>query len=142
MPQLTDEQLARLPAAQRAQLQAMMKGSAGGSPRTNTSKACLTRESLAKALSFSQQNNSCTQKVTSLASDKQEIHLECANPTKGAGDSVKTSGDLIIERVDSEHAKGNMVMKSSGERPMTMKMSFTTKFLSSDCGDVKPMGEK
>ena len=136
MPQLTEEQLAKIPPAQRAQIEAMMKNrGAMGSPRTNTSKVCITKESLAKALNFSQQQNTCTSKVNSLSSTKQEIHIDCAGQFKG-------SGDFIIERVDSEHAKGNMTMKTEGGHAMTMKMTMSTKFLSSDCGDVKPAGEK
>ena len=133
MPQLTDEQLAKIPPAQRAQVEAMMKGR-GGAPRTNVGKVCLTRELLAKALSFGQQSNTngCTQKVTSLSSTRQELHLECSGQMKG-------SGDVIIERVDSEHAKGNMLVKGEGDHPVTIKASFTTKYLGADCGDVKPL---
>lgn len=134
MPQLTDEQLAKIPPAQRAQIEAMMKGR-GGAPQTSTNKVCLTKEALAKALSFGQQNNNCTQKINSLSAAKQEIHMECTGQFKG-------SGDLVVERVDSEHAKGNLLMKTEGDHPTTIKVSFSTKFLSSDCGDVKPMGDK
>jgi hypothetical protein len=66
----------------------------------------------------------------------QNIHMEC---TQGKTNMV---GDLMIERIDSEHAKGNVVMKTSGEQAMNMKMSFTTKWLSADCGDVKPLAAK
>jgi hypothetical protein len=134
MPQIPADKLAQLPPDQRARIEAMMKGRSG---TPTVTKVCMTKESLAKALNFSQNNNSCTQKVTSLSSTKQEIHTECTGQFKGAG-------DLIIERVDSEHAKGEMVMKGDSGRgtPISMKMSFTTKYLGADCGDVKPMGEK
>lgn len=135
MPQIPADKLAQLPPDQRARIEAMMKGR-GATP--NVSKVCLTKEALAKALSFTQNNNNCTQKVTTLSASKQEVHFECTGQFKGAG-------DLIIERLDSEHAKGDMVMKGEGGRggtPMSMKMSFTTKYLGADCGDVKPMGEK
>jgi hypothetical protein len=52
---------------------------------------------------------------------------------------------MTLDRVDAEHMKGNMVMKTSGDastggpgRSMDMKMTFSSKWLSSDCGDVKP----
>jgi hypothetical protein len=67
----------------------------------------------------------------------QTIHMEC---TQG---KTSSSGDLMVERIDAEHARGNMVMKSAvGDQPVNMKMTFTTKWLSSDCGDVKPLGAK
>jgi hypothetical protein len=137
MPQIPEEQLAKMPPEQRARIEAMMKGRGAGGPRTNTSKSCVTRESLEKAMAFGQNEESCTRKVISSSSSKQEIHIECTR-----GKSTMT-GDLTIERQDGEHAKGSMVMKSAGsERPIDMKMSFTSKWLSADCGDVKPITAK
>lgn len=136
LPQLTDEQLAKIPPAQRAQIEAVLKARGGpAGPRTSTGKSCITKETLAKALTFSQQGNSCTTKATSLTSSRQEIHIECTGQFKAAG-------DIIVERVDSEHSKANMQLKSEGDHPMTMKTVYTSKFVSADCGDVKPMGEK
>lgn len=112
-----------------------MKGRGAGGPNTNTVKSCITREMLDKGLNF-QNDKSCTYKVNSSSAGKQEIHLEC---TRG---QMKTAGDVTVERLDSEHVKGNMVMKAEGPTPMNMKMSFDTRFLSSDCGDVKPPAVK
>lgn len=137
MPQIPEEQLAKMPPEQRAKLEAMIKGRGMGGPRTNTSKSCVTRESLEKALSFGQNEESCTRKVVTSSSSKQEIHIECVR-----GKSTMT-GDLTVERLDGEHARGSMVMKSAGaDRPIDMKMSFTSKWLSADCGDVKPITPK
>jgi hypothetical protein len=136
MPQLTEAQLAQIPPAQRAQIEAMMKGRGGpGSPQTTVIKYCQTAESRARALNISPRENGCSTKLTSMSATKEEIHMDCTG-------RFKASGDMVVERVDSEHAKGSMVLKSEGDHPMTMKMSFTTKWLSADCGDVKPLGEK
>jgi len=133
MPQIPEDQLAKMPPERRAQVEAMMKARFG--PRTNTSKSCMTQDSLKRALAFGQNDNSCTRKVVSSSSDRQEIHIEC---TRG---KMTTTGDMTIERLDAEHVKGAMVMKTAGgDRPIDMKMSFTTKWLSADCGDVKPLG--
>jgi hypothetical protein len=48
--------------------------------------------------------------------------------------------------VDSEHLKGDMLMKSTGDssskgsagQNVTVKISFNNKWLAADCGDVKP----
>lgn len=136
MPQLTEAQLAQIPPAQRAQIEAMMKGRGGaGSPQSTVVKYCQTAESRARALNVSPRESGCSTKLTSMSATKEEIHMDCTG-------KFKASGDMVVERVDSEHAKGNMVLKSEGDHPMTIRMSFSTKWLSADCGDVKPLGEK
>lgn len=131
MPQIPEETLAKLPPAQRAQIEARMK--AAGGPRTTTVKSCITRDSLNRGV-FGPTENSCTYKVANSSSSKLEVHMECNR------EKTTMTGDLVVERADSEHAKGTMVMKASeGSMPINMKMTFDTKWLSSDCGDVKPM---
>jgi len=138
MPQLTPDQLAKLPPATRD----MMKGGPGA-PQTNTMKVCITREQLSKPL-LSRQDKSCTNKLVSSTSNTQQIHVECVRG------NTTSAGDLSLERVDSEHLKGDMTMKTAGDsstkgsvgQNMTIKMSFNNKWLSSDCGDVKPASEK
>ena len=138
MPQIPPETLAKMPPAQRAQIEGMMKGRGPGSPHAVTTKSCMTKESIEKAQAFSQSDKSCTSKVVSSSSTKMVMHVEC---TEGAN---KSSGDVTFERVDSEHTKGNMAMKvsSGGAPPMDMKMAMEAKWLSSDCGDVKPVEAK
>jgi hypothetical protein len=138
MPHVTPEQLAKLPPAQRAQVEAMMKGS-GGSPQTDTTKVCITREQLSKPI-FDAGDKGCSYNLTSSSSSSQVIHVEC---TRG---NTKTAGDLTFKRSDSEHLTGDMLMKTTGDsstagsvgQNMTIKLTFANKFLSSDCGNVKP----
>ena len=140
MPQLTPDQLAKMPPDARARVEAMTKGGAGA-PQTTTSKSCITREQLNKSI-FSQQDRGCTTKLVSSTSSSQQVHVEC---TRG---NTQTAGDVNLERTDSEHVKGDMLMKTSGDsstkgsmgQNMTIKISFTNKFLGADCGDVKPSG--
>jgi len=138
MPAIPEETLAKLPPAQRAQIEARMKAAGGaGGPRTNTVKSCITKESLAHGANFAQTDSSCTSKVINSSSTKQEIHMECARG------QTKMSGDATFERVDAEHVKGTIAMKAAeGSMPINMKTSFETKWLSSDCGDVKPPAMK
>jgi len=137
MPQLTPEQLAQLPPEARARLQAMKGGM--GTPRVSTSKACITKEQLSKPLSNIDQ--SCTAKLVSSTSSSQQIHFDCSRG------NTKTVGDLTLNRVDSEHMKGDMAMKATGDgstpgapASVTIKVTFNNKWLSADCGDVKPSG--
>jgi hypothetical protein len=145
--QLTPDQLAKIPEAQRAQVLAMMNGR-GGSPRTTTTKSCVTKESLNRAMAFANDNNqaNCTRKVVSSSSDKIQLHMEC-QPDKT---NMTMVGDMTVERLDAEHVKGSATFKNSGTGPangnaprtMESKMTFSTRWLSADCGDVKPPGEK
>jgi hypothetical protein len=139
MPAMTIPQdaLDKMPPAQRAQVEAMMKGRGSGSPRTTTTKFCLDRDSLRNA--FYNSDKSCTTKLVSSTSSTQQIHVEC---TRG---NTKSTGDLTLERVDAEHMKGTGVFKSAGDastagRSMDMKVTFSNKWVSADCGDVKPVG--
>jgi hypothetical protein len=138
MPPISPEKLAQLPPAQRAQVEAMMKGGAGA-PQTHTSKVCITHEQLSKPI-FDTGQKGCSYNLTSSSSSSQVIHADC---TIG---NTKTAGDLTFKRVDSEHLTGDMLMKTTGDsstngsvgQNSTIKVSFSNKFLSSDCGDVKP----
>src|SRR5580658_1052553 len=95
MPQISPEKLAQLPPAQRAQVEAMMKGGPGA-PQTHTSKVCITRDQLSKPI-FDTGDKSCSYNLTSSSSSSQVIHVDC---TRG---NTKTAGDLTFKRVDSEH---------------------------------------
>ena len=135
MPQLPPEALSRMPPEQRAKVEAMMKsrGGTGGTPMVV--KSCITRETLDRAMAF-KTDKSCTSKVVSSSATKQVIHMECTQ------DKSRMTGDMTVERVDAEHAKGTSVMKTEGEHAMTVKVNFETKWLASDCGDVKPAAAK
>jgi hypothetical protein len=135
--QLTPDQMAKLPPQARAQIEAMQKGA----PQTHTSRSCYTKDQLSKPL-FETGDKACTYKLTNSSSSTQTIHVECLRG------NTKTAGDITLDRVDPEHLKGDMLMKTTGDsstngsigQNMTIKISFTNKFISSDCGDVKPGG--
>jgi Protein of unknown function (DUF3617) len=142
MPQMTPEQMAQMPPAARARVEAMMKGGAGA-PRTSTNKACVTAEQLSRPL-LDNGDKSCTYKLTGSSSSSQNIHVECV---KG---NTNTSGDVALNRIDSEHVKGEVLMKTSGDsstkgsigQNMTIKLSFSNKWLGADCGNVQPSSNK
>lgn len=139
MAPVSDETLAKLPPAQRAQVEAAMKGRGSmGTPQTITTKYCVTRESLSKPM-YNDSGKTCTNKLVNSTANTQQVHVECT-PT-----GMKMVGDVTIQRVDAEHTKGTMVAKTSGGdsgRSIDTKMTINSKWLSSDCGDVKPLGEK
>ena len=137
MPQIPKETLDKMPPAQRAQFEAMMKNRAGaGAPRTTTSKSCTTKETLARGFGVPESKDAeCTWKIISSSSSKAQIHVECASK---AGDPT-SNGDIVMERIDAEHVKGNMTTKAKDDdNAITVKMAFNSKWVSANCGDVKP----
>jgi Protein of unknown function (DUF3617) len=153
MPQLTPEQLAKIPEAQRKQLEAMVNNAASqssgagsaGAPRTTTTKTCVTKEQLAKGMAFGDSNNlNCTRKINQSSGSRIEMHMECQEDKM----KMTLTGDFAVERLDSEHVKGSGNMKTSGAgasgamRNVETKFTMTAKFVSSDCGDVKPASDK
>lgn len=128
---IPEEALARMTPEQRSRVEAMRKGRSGGSPMTT--KVCITRESLSSGAAFSRQQNNCSSKIVSATPGHQQVHVDCDM------EGMKSTGDLTIDRVDAEHTKGQMVMKTSPQgRPVETKMSFESKWVSADCGNVKP----
>ena len=128
--------LDKMPAEQRARIEGAMKNMAG-SPQTTNVKSCVTREGIEKAIARanSNQGNACSTKLVSSSASKVEIHVDCTQEKN----NVKSSGDMTVERRDSEHIAGTGALKSTmNGRDMDMKWSMTGAFVSSDCGNVKP----
>ena len=132
MPALPAELLAKLTPEQRAKMEAAMQGRGGGSSRMNSTKHCMTKETLNEALSLAEnKSQNCKRTLVSSTGAKQVIHVECTSAT------MTTSGDLQFEAVNRETIKGSMVMNAGqGGRGMSTKMEFTSQWLGADCGDV------
>ncbi len=132
MPQIPESALANMSQQQRAQVEAMMKGR-GGAGAPLTARSCVTRESRdAGALGYTDKD--CTSKVVNSSSSKQVLHMECKHG------NVVSEGDVTIERTDSEHITGTVVMKTNvGGQSNESKMTFSNKWISADCGNVKPV---
>lgn len=128
------EALASMTPDQRAKMEATMSGRGGA--RTSTSKHCVTKDTMNEALASASMDNikkmNCTRTFLTSTSTKQVIHMECSS------EAMKTSGDIQAEVIDRENTKGSMVMTlgGGGGRGGNMKMSWTTKWLGADCGDV------
>ncbi len=131
--QYSAETLAKMPPAERARVDAMKDRL--GVP--GTVKVCQLRASLDKP--FSIPGRDCTTKVVSSSPSRQEIHVDCQN---------RMSADAVMDRADSGHVKAILTMKpgpddpSAGTGPTEIKMTIIDKWLSADCGDVKPTGPK
>ena len=102
----------------------------GGRPRENTVKVCITKEDA--ELDYVPQKEKCRQKVVERTSNTLKIRFDCPGdpPTSGEseitllGPKAYTGRTTIDTRVDG--------------KPERMEMSQTGKWLSEDCGNVKP----
>jgi hypothetical protein len=127
MPSIPPEALARMPPEQRARIEAMT----ANKPAATTTQSCRLDKDLRPFTNDS--NKSCTQTVLTSTSTKQEVKMEC-NMNGNTG-----TGTATVEAKDSEHVNGLVTMHMGANgRTMDMKITITAKWLSSDCGDVKP----
>jgi len=124
--------LAKMTPEQRAKVEEMMKGLGSGTPRTTTTKSCLTREKMSKHEMFNEDRKDCTHTIVNSSSSRLEMRVQCAT------ERAKTNGTIRIEALSSENVKGSMQMAvTNSDRTMNMNSNFTSKWLGSDCGDVK-----
>ena|SRR6185503_8006854 len=129
MPKISDEDLAKMPPAQRAQIENMMK-SMQGAPVTV--KSCMTKEKMEKN-GFMQErpNQNCKQTITNNTARSMDATVVCT----GAQAMTAT---IHVESASSTAYTGTMKAKAQargGEMDMTIEMAG--KWLGADCGDVK-----
>jgi hypothetical protein len=130
LPPIPPELLDRLPPEQRAKMEERLKANASKGPKTTTHKSCLKKEDLNKALSFGNEEKSCTRTIVTSNRSKQEIHMDCAI---GGG---KQTGTIRVEAISSENVKGSTEMTMTGAgRTMNMNSTFTAKWLGPTCSE-------
>ena len=130
MPPIPPEALARMTPEQQARMEAAMKGRSGHAT-TSTSKSCMTKEKLEKGATFGEQRKECTHSVTNSSRTKADIKFECTE------EQMKVNGTIHYEVVDSENVKGTTEMTMSGNgHTMNSTSTFTSKWVSANCGDV------
>jgi hypothetical protein len=127
---IPEDSLAKMTPEQRAQLEAMM--SSGAPPFTN--RSCETAETLKRQHAYgADRGKNCKTTPVSSNGSKQVIQFSCET------DDVKSDGTLTVDTPDSEHFNGTIVMHvKSQDRNMDMTQKISGKWISSDCGDVKP----
>ena len=131
-PNIPADKLAQMPPEQRARIEAMINGT----PTTQVTKDCVTKEKLEKQLAFNQNaNKECTRTVVSSTASKLEMKIHCTGQGK---DHMSTDGTFVLEATSSESAKGSMHTVTAGNgHNMNMDFTFSTKYLGPACGDVK-----
>ncbi len=132
MPQLTPEQLAQIPAEQRARIEAAMKNAGAvmsGQPTVN--KNCVKKEDLSN-FNPTEMTKTCKMNVTSSSSSRFEAKVVCDDPNN------KSTSTIVAEALSPESMKFNVV--SSGTmngQTVNMTINGTGKWLSATCTDTK-----
>lgn len=124
------EMMARMPAAQRAKVMAMMQ-SAVSKPRKM--RECMTPEKLAKGFSLDRPEANCTQTVLANNASAMEVQMTCA-PNRGGLTSAHFK--LAVANMANVAGTSQMVF-SRGGRSMTVDSTMTGQWLGSNCGKVK-----
>lgn len=131
------KQMASMPAEQRKMMEEMMaKQGLGIGGKTNAVKVCVSKEQ-AEKLEFPQhQNDNCKQEVIKRTANSVKMKFNCT------GKSV-TSGEVDFNLIDSGNYTGKAIITTnhSGKNEQ-MIMDQKGKWLSADCGNIKPAVHK
>lgn len=127
-----EEAMAKVPAAQREKMKDMMKGIGKGVGNFDPTKVCFTKDMVnnPKSVSKHQQQEDCDTNVVSKSDKKIVSTFTCKNGTKG-----KTN----ITFENDKNYKG--VVDITSPEGKSSRMEYEANFVSSDCGDVKPIKE-
>jgi hypothetical protein len=121
------EVMKSVPAAQRAQMEAMMS-----KPTTMTDKSCMTEKDLDEKGfrdSMQQPGMECDYKTITATSKRQEFTMQC----KSAGGPV--TGRVAVDVLSDSQVRGSMEMRSA---QANVDAKFESKWVAAACGDVKP----
>jgi len=125
-PPIPQEMIDKMTPEQRARFDAAMGKMASGTPRTRTSKSCLTKEKLEKD-PFSDRQ-SCTEKVLTSTSSKMEIEEVCNE------ENAQSDSKVRLEAIDSENVKGSVQTVVTGRgKTMNVNGTFTSKWAGAAC---------
>lgn len=120
--------LQKLPPEQRARAAAMMKALKEGVAAPHTTKSCLTREKLDRALFEDNSRDNCTQTVLTNSPSVYAFKFVCTGRNA-------SSGEWKFEALSPQAVKGSGTM--SLDNTMSAKSTIAAKWIAASCGDVK-----
>ena len=139
LPGMPEDVLAKMPPEQRARIEEMMKQK-GVSMSGNTTvvKNCVTKEKIAKGMAFAdEKQKNCSHTIVSSSSSHVEVKFHC-DETRKDGSKTTVDGTTTVDVMNDDSTKGTThIVTSGGDKPMTMDLTFTSKYLGSSCGDLK-----
>lgn len=130
------EQMARMPPEQRAQMEAMMArqgiGMTPGKP--NTVRSCITPEMAARD-QFDPGDRNCRSTGHSRSGNTVRFKFACEHER---GTTAEGEGEMTL--VSDKETRGKMFVNTTRQgKTMRMDMESSSKWVGADCGDVKPV---
>lgn len=126
------QSMASLPPAQRKMMEDMMaKQGVGIGPKGNTVKLCLSKEE-AERDSPPPAQDGCTQK-SQRSGNVWQVSFQCKGPPPSSGE-----GQVTLQNPGAY--AGNFTIRTVNDgKPEQLQMSQTGKWLSADCGNLRPV---
>jgi Protein of unknown function (DUF3617) len=127
-------QMANMPPEQRKAVQAMMakQGIQMGNDGSTTLKMCVTQEMAARSQLPNLQEGNCSQKYAPRVGNAQSFSFSCTNPTSQGEGTLTFNGDKAYTSAVTVRTENQGVQD-------TITMNAQSKFLSTNCGAIKPM---
>lgn len=130
----SQKHLDAMPPAQRKKMAEMMakQGISMGAPGSGMSvKICMTKEMIDRN-EVSHQEGNCKQTGTQKTGNTMKFSVACTNPpSTGEGQVTFNSPEAYTTKMTIHTTRNG--------KPQTMNMESSGKFLSTDCGAIKPM---
>jgi len=139
MPSIPDDVLAKLTPEQRAQMETMMKQRGMSSNgHTTVVKSCVTKEKIEKGMAFSdQRRENCTHTIVSSTPTHTEVKMHC-EMNKDSANKATVDSTTVIDVTGPDSTKGTThAVTTSNGHTTASDMTFTSKYLGTDCGDIK-----
>ena len=127
------ERLKNMPPERRAQFEAMMK-ERGIDTSGNITKVCQTREMLDSKY-FANAIPDCKTTYSTRTNSSWKSHTSCAQ------NHIESDAEMIFSNPENYTVKIASTTQSEGQTK-TSHMTMSGKWLSADCGDVKPLSAK
>ena len=126
------KEMAAMPPEQRKQMEQMMSGRGVSiGPKGTTVKVCISKEQAARPAEPKLADN-CTQQVDKRSGNTIKFKFECTKPEPSSGE-----GEMTFQSDKAYTGRSNMTAQVKG-KPEKMSMEMSGKWLSADCGDIKP----
>jgi hypothetical protein len=117
----------------------MAKAMANGVGRTTVTQGCLTPETWTKDIQGMQERQhgaDCSQ--SNFQQDSHKVTYDEVCSSQG-GYATNVHFEMMVDDLENGHGSADVKMSGAAfPQGMTMHMTMKTKFLSSDCGSVKP----
>lgn len=131
------KQLAAMPPEQRKKMQEMMgkQGVGMGDSLGSAIKMCLTKE-MVESNQIPAQSGNCKHTNSPRNGKTMKMTFTCTNPpSSGEGETTFNSGESYTStmRMNATSAQG---------KPETMVINSSGKWLATDCGAIKPVGQR